>query len=246
MKVCIGQIEIKMGDKKSNLNALVNAIDEAGAKKCDVVVLPECPLAGWIASSTPKIAEPIPGPFTDQLSKLAKKYHMAIVSGVDEVADGKYFNTAVLIDKKGKLLITHRKINELDIGLDLYTRGNSLKVTSLDGITVGVNICADSWTHSIVDALHLMGAKVIFSPCAWAIEPGKEESNIQAIRRIYRDRTMGKKLYIVSANSIGDVIEGPWKGKILQGDSLVSGPEGENLLQCPRNKTALLVIDLPV
>jgi predicted amidohydrolase len=96
----------------------------------------------------------------------------------------------------------------------------------------------------ITESLYLMGAEIIFSPCAWAIEPGGEARNIRWIGNIYRQRTRGKRLYIVSANGVGRVTQGPWRGKILQGNSLVFGPGGHKLLQGPTNQADLLMCTL--
>ena len=45
-------------------------------------------------------------------------------------------------------------------------------------------------------------------------------------------------MYIISPNGVGAVTEGPWKGRLLQGNSLVTGPNGEGLLKGPTNEPA--------
>jgi len=40
------------------------------------------------------------------------------------------------------------------------------------------------------------------------------------------------------------VTEGPWKGRVLQGNSLVTGPGGTPLLTGPTNEPALLTVTL--
>src|SRR5205814_744549 len=118
--------------------------------------------------------EPVPGPFTRRLARLARRHRIAIASGIEELADGRVYNSAVLIDRDGEIRLVYRKINELDIGLKVYTRGDRLGVTDLDGRRVGLSICADSWRPEISDALVLMGAELVLSPSAWAVDPGGE------------------------------------------------------------------------
>jgi predicted amidohydrolase len=244
LKIAIGQIPVVMGDKAHNLRTVFGAIEAAGQAQCDVIVLPECSLTGWLSPAAKTEAEPLPGKLTRSLARLARKHQLAIVVGLEERAGDKLYNTAVLIGRDGKLIARHRKINELDIGLQLYSKGDALNVVDFEGRKVALDICADSWVPHITESLYLMGAEIIFSPCAWAIEPGGEARNIQWISRIYRQRTRGKQLFIVSANGVGDVTQGPWRGKILQGNSLVFGPGGKKMLQGPTNQADLLVFHL--
>ena len=246
LKVGLGQIRVAMGDKKANLAELLHAVEEAAKSDCDLVVLPECSLAGWLSPSARSAAESIPGPVIHKLVEAARKHKMAIVVGMEERDESRVHNSAVLIDRHGEILARHRKINELEIGLEVYSRGGSLNVVSFEGRSVALSICADSWTPVITDALYEMGARIIFSPCAWAVEPGGEATNIAWIRETYRQRAAGKQLYIVSPNGVGQVTEGPWKGRVLQGNSLVTGPNGEALLKGPTNEPALLTVRLPV
>jgi predicted amidohydrolase len=234
-----------MGDKKANVAELLRATEGAARAGCDVLVLPECSLAGWLSPSARSAAEPIPGPATRRLAAAARKHGMAIVAGLEEREDGRLYNSAVFIDRRGEIRALHRKVNELDIGLAVYSRGTSLGVFDLDGRTAALSICADSWTPTVTDALVGLGARVIFSPCAWAVAPGGEATNIAWIRETYRQRTSGRDLAIVSANGVGPVTEGPWKGRVLQGNSLVTGPGGEALLQGPPHEPALLTLTLP-
>jgi predicted amidohydrolase len=236
----LAQMRIVMGDKEANVRAAEEAVLEAARAGCDLVVLPECPLAGWTSPRAARAAEAVPGPFTRRLARLARKHRVAIASGIEEAADGRVYNAAVLLDRSGDLKLLYRKINELEIGLRVYARGDRLGVVDLDGRRVGLSICADSWRPEITDALALMGADLVLSPSAWAVDPGGEATNLAWIREQYRLRTLGRRLTIAAPNSVGDVTQGPWKGRLLQGTSLVTGPRGRLLLEGPVNRPALL------
>lgn len=240
----MGQIRVTMGDKKANTDALFQALGEAVATGCDVAVLPECSLAGWLSASAREAAEPIPGPFTRKLQNIAKASRMAIVAGIEERDGDRVYNSAVMVGRDGEILGRHRKVNELEIGLKVYSRGTSLNVFEFEGRPTALSICADSWTPTVTDALYEMGARLIFSPSAWAVDPGGEATNIAWIRECYRSRAAGRNLTIVSPNGVGDVTEGPWKGRILQGNSLVTGPDGKALLTGPTNERAFLTLSI--
>lgn len=240
LQVGLAQIRILPGDKKANVAAILEAIGKAARARCDVLVLPECALAGWLSPAARFAAEPVPGPLTRRLAALARRHRMAIVAGLEERDGGRIYNAAVFLDEEGRLLLRHRKVAELEIGLELYARGTSLAVASWRDRTIAVDICADSWGPEITDALYLLGARLIFSPCAWAVRPGGEETNLAWIREAYRARTRGRELTIAAANGVGPVTQGPWAGRILQGNSLVVGPDGRTILEGPANEVALL------
>jgi predicted amidohydrolase len=242
--VGLGQIRVTMGDKEANVAALFHSIEEAARAHCDLVVFPECSLAGWLSASARSAAEVIPGGLTRRLADAAKRHHLALIVGLEEREGTRLYNSAIMLDRDGEILARHRKINELEIGSELYSRGTTLGVFPFEGRTLALNICADSWTAPITDALYEMGARVIVSPSAWAVEPGGEATNIAWIRETYRQRAAGRDLYILSPNGVGPISEGPWKGRVLQGNSLVTGPNGEPLLKGPTGEPALLTFRL--
>jgi predicted amidohydrolase len=243
--VGVAQVPVAMGDKQANVAALFRYLDAAVRAKCGLVLFPECSFAGWLSPSGPRAAEPVPGPFLRRLSAYARKHRIAIAGGFEERDGSRIYNSAVLVGPDGALLRRHRKIDELEIGLRMYTRGDSLGVVEFAGRLVGLDICADSWKPEITDALAAMGAELILSPCAWAVDPGGEATNLAWIRETYRLRTAGRKLTIVAADGVGPVTEGPWKGRILQGNSLATGPDGKLLLEGPTSTPALLTLKLP-
>jgi predicted amidohydrolase len=245
LRVGIAQVPVVMGDKPANVRTIFEYLDLAARRKCDVAVFPECSLAGWLSTAVRAAAEPIPGPLTEELGRRARERRMAVVIGMEERDGRRIYNSAVLVGRDGRLAARHRKIDELEIGLEVYSRGGSLAVTGFEKRTIALDICADSWKPEITDALALMGARLIFSPSAWAVDPGGEATNIAWIKETYRQRTAGRDLTIVAANSVGAVTQGPWRRRILQGNSLVTGPDGKLLLQGPTNAAALLTVALP-
>jgi predicted amidohydrolase len=243
VQIGLGQVSLVMGDKSSNCRAIEEMITTAAKRGCNLVVLPECALTGWLDPSANEAAELISGPFCVELRALAAKHHIAIVAGFEERARNLVHNSAVFIDESGEVLARHRKINELEIGRQLYSRGTSLEVAEWRGYTVGLLICADCWRGELVDALCVMGATLILSPCAWAVDPGGEKTNLSWIREIYRQRIGDRDLVIVAANSVGPVTGGPWRGRILQGNSLAMGRS--HAIEAPTNESGLTVFRLP-
>ncbi len=245
LNIGLGQIRIIMGDKRANMASIFAMIGAAAQYGCDLLVLPECCLAGWLASNAAKAAEPIPGPFTRKLCSLAKHHRIAIVAGMEEKENGRVYNSAVFIDEAGKILLKHRKINELELAKSVYSTGSAIEVAMWRGRTLGLSICADSWRPEETDALWMMGARLILSPCAWAVEIGGESTNRAWIHETYRQRIADRDLVIVAANSVGTLTESPWKGRVLQGNSLAIGKGGMVLAQGTTSEPQLICCECP-
>jgi predicted amidohydrolase len=243
VRVAIGQLPITYHDKEANLAAIAATARTAGKLDVEVLVLPECPLVGWLSPRARDAAEPVPGPFTGLLSDLAARHEMAIVSGLEEQAAHRTYNAAVLVGADGGVLLHHRKIDELTIGVSAYSVGDRLGVTRLGDAVVAVDICADSWGDNIIGALAQMGAQVVFTPCAFAIEPGREEANTQWILGRYQILAQRHGVTFVAANAVGRIDSGPWRGRVLHGDSLAIGPDGV-VAHGARNEPDLVVVDL--
>ncbi len=119
----------------------------------DVVCLPECTLTGYLYEEEDfaRFAEPVPGPTINKLSKLSAKYGIYLCFGLIEKGDqGRVYNTAVLLDSTGKILLKHRKNNEKPPFV------NSETVSSVDTRfgKIGILICADIFSKEVVEKLN--------------------------------------------------------------------------------------------
>src|SRR5215203_2717074 len=141
-KIALAQVAVTMGNKRANVAAVLDMLTEAAGKRCDVVVFPECCLAGWLSPAARDCAEPIPGPFTRRLSALARGHDITVVIGMEERAkDGRIYTAGILIDRTGAIRLHHRKINELEIATSVYSMGTSLNVTTMEDRKVALSIC---------------------------------------------------------------------------------------------------------
>ena len=180
VRVGMAQILVRTGAAAENLARAEAAIARAKSLGCDFVVLPECLDLGWTNPAARQLATPIPGPFSDRLAEAACHHAIHVVAGLHERDGERLFNTSVLFDDAGRLLHKHHKINELDIAWDLYTRGDSLAVAATRFGKVAISICADNSPASVSlgHAAGHLGARMILSPCAWAVpadyDPAKE------------------------------------------------------------------------
>ena len=91
-------------------------------------MLPEAMDLGWTHPSSKTLAGRIPGGRSyEALARVARENRIFVCAGLIEKAGDRVYNAAVIIDRTGRLLLKHRKLNELDIAQHLYDPGDRLK-----------------------------------------------------------------------------------------------------------------------
>jgi len=252
VKVALAQMLVEPGEKQANLARADSWIAQAANRGAEVVVLPEALTLGWPHPSARALADEIPGGEScGRLCAAARRNHILVCAGIVERAGNQLFNSAVLVDAMGAVLIHHRKIHELDFARELYSCGDRLAVAENPAGRVGVMICADGFApaQSISRALGMMGARFIFSPCAWAVARDHDNQR-EPYGQLWLDnycpvaREFG--LTIIGVSNVGPITAGPWQGRKCIGNSLVIGPDGSEVARGTYGEHAeeLLVLEL--
>lgn len=244
-KLAMGQMLVEGGQVEQNLERAREMMKQAADLGCKVIVLPECLDVGWTYPGATELTQPIPGRPSDYLCQTARDSGIYVVAGLTERIGKRIFNTGVLISPEGEILLKHHKINILDIAQNLYSTGQSLSVVETPLGTIGLNICADNFSssHVIGHCLARMGARIILSPCAWAVPADKDLHAEKPVTQNWIDSyTNLARLYdltIVGVSNVGWLKAGPWKGYKCIGGSLAVGPGGKILAQCPHGQDAV-------
>ncbi len=231
IKIAMGQLLVEGGEPDRNLRRAEKMITEAAQKKADLILLPETIDFAWTHPSLKNEGLPIPGKFSNFFTSLAEKNNIHICVGLTEKVDGGFFNTALLIDRSGKIILKHRKINLLDVEQPFYKVGSKLEVKNTELGKVGLNICADNYKNSthIGKTLGHMGADIILSPSAWTVDHYITEAD-----NPYKDKWEAPLKYIaemfeipvISVTSVGYIVGGPYEGKKQIGCSLAVDENG--------------------
>jgi len=239
VNLTLAQIRVQPGCPNENLARAIQAISDAAGTGADAVLLPEALDCGWTHPSAHDLAGQIPnGAACESLRAAARTHQMMVCAGLSERSGDQIFNAAVLFSPDGELLLHHRKLNELEFARSLYGCGDRLGVTHTRWGRVGLMICADAFVEdlAITRTLGHMGARVILSPCAWAVAPDRNlvvEPYGQLWRDSYRPVCREFGLTIAGCSNIGPITAGEWQGWRCIGSSLAVGPDGATLAQAP-------------
>ncbi|MBR9831820.1 carbon-nitrogen hydrolase family protein [Acidiluteibacter ferrifornacis] len=232
VNVAMAQLLVEGGEVNRNFERAFNFVKQASQQDCKLIVLPETIDFAWTHPRSKTESEPIPGAYSDQFCQMAKEFNIYICVGLTEkINDNKRFNTALLIDSEGKIVIKYHKINLLSVEHDYYEVGNTLNVVSTPFGKVGLNICADNYP----DALHIghtlarMGAEIILSPSSWTVDHFiSEDTDPYAEKWVKPLNDLASKynIVIISTTSVGYIVGGPYEGKKMVGCSLAVNKDG--------------------
>ena len=157
------------------------------------------------------LAETIPGPSTEALSAVARKYSAVVVASLFEKrAAGLYHNTAVVIEADGSIMGIYRKMHIPDDPLFYekfyFTPGDTgFRAWHTSQGTIGVLICWDQWFPEGARLTALQGAEILFYPTAigWHPSEKKEYGKAQheAWELIQRSHAVANGCYVCAAES---------------------------------------------
>ncbi len=251
----VGLVQGKaVSDASLNIENAVRGIRTAAELGAQVVCLQELVSHLYFATREKdktkySLAETIPGPTTDALSRAAKENEIILVGGsVFEKGTGeKGFNTAVVFDNHGNILGKYRKIHiprdphywEQD-----YFNLGDLGYQSFDTEhgKIGVLICYDQWFPEASRILALQGAQVIFYPTAIGWTKAMKEKEKRSRKNWIDTQCMQAVMnhcFVAAVNRTGyeDEAIDFW------GSSFVAGPTGKVLRMASNDKEEVLVVD---
>ncbi len=226
-KVRVGTIARLVKDRpvkmEENLRRCESLLKEAYREKCDLVLLPEFfNIHGSLEAekaekNISRLAESIPGPLSERIGKIAKKQQMYIIATYPEKSGHKTYNTAVIIDRKGKVAGKYRKTHPTasEIREKKITPGNALPVFNLDFGKVGIMICMDIYFPEAVRVMTLKGAEIIFWP---TMAQGPSE---YTLKTQFCSRAIDYKCYMVTSNYACEPPYAPYAGRSAPGNSYI-------------------------
>ncbi len=233
LKIALGQLLVEGGEPQRNFDRAKELISDASDNQCDIILLPECLDFGWTHPSSIDNAKPIPGEYSDLMCNYAKEKNIFICCGLSEKDEklGKNFNSALLIDNNGNIVLKYRKINVLKNAFEFYGIGQKLEVVDTKFGKIGVNICSDNYIDAIDIGIALgrMGAEIILSPSSWTVDHTITEKDDPYKKKWLNQYLSLSKVFdipVISTTSVGYIVGGPYEGKKMVGCSLATDKNG--------------------
>jgi N-carbamoylputrescine amidase len=251
----LGLIQMRCeADPETNLAKAVHGIRQAADRGAQMICLPELFRSHYFCQRQDPgifdLAEPIPGPSTERLGRVARETGAVVIASLFERRTaGVYHNTAVVFDADGSLLGLYRKMHIPDDPLyyeKYYFTPGDLGFRTFDTRfgCVGVLVCWDQWFPEGARLTALRGAKVLFYPTAIGWHPReKAEFGVaqhEAWELIQRSHAVANGVYVAAVNRVGH--EGAADaGLEFWGASFVSDPFGRILHRAAHDQEEVVV-----
>ena len=239
MRVALFQAAGVPGDVAANLAAIRRAAHEAAEGRARLIVFPEAFVTGY--NIGPELllalAEPADGAQVRELRTIAAEAGVAILVGYAELEGDAVFNSAVLIERDGAVLLNYRKTHLYgDLDRAAFRPGGELgPVVELDDVRVGVLVCYDIEFPEPVRSLAMAGAQLIAVPTALMDPSGWiAETLVPA-------RAAENQVFVAYCNRVGSEGDLDYVGL-----SCVAGPAGGAPLSAPKGEELLVYADVDV
>lgn len=166
-KVKVGSVYLipRNSTREKNLELWCRQVDAAGKLGLDIVCLCEAITLVGTRQTVVEDARPIPGPDTKRLGAAARRNKLYVIAGLTERDGDTIYNTAVLLDRQGRLAGKYRKVHlpreEWKKGI---TPGHEYPVFRTDFGTIAIQICYDWFFPEAAELFALGGAEILFAP----------------------------------------------------------------------------------
>jgi predicted amidohydrolase len=233
----VAQTAPRLGESARNLEACLDQLEEAAAFGCELVVLPECAVSGYMLADeqeAARLAETVPGPSVEALERACARLGLHCVAGLLE-RDGSWVrNTAVLVGPDG-LVGRYRKTHLPYLGVDRFVQPGDEppKVFETPLGRIGIEICYELRFPELTRALALHGAEIVAHPTNWptAVRPFADF--------LTRARAAENHVFLLTANRLGR--EG---GMEFFGRSQIVDPQGGRLAEAGEHDEGLVVAEI--
>jgi predicted amidohydrolase len=200
------QLDVVIEDIEATTEKVADWADKAAQENADIVIFPELILsAGYgLGDKFYNIAQPVPGPSTEELGKKALQHKMYIIAGIAELdITGTVYNTAVIIGRDGNIVGSYRKTHIFTPTESFFALGAELCVFDLDFGCVAIPICYDLEFPEPARVLCLKGAEMLLTMTAHWRGSGTVGTSENFIQTIYSARALENRVPVVLSNRVG-------------------------------------------
>ena len=230
---------------EENLQAILEALDDAGAAGAQLVVLPECSYpAYYLRDSNPWERDGVRDyfDFLSLMADAAERHGYWLAAGMARCTDsGELRNSAMIFGPDGEPQGHYDKSFLWHFDSNWFSPGTSFPVWDMGFAKVGALICADGRMPEIARSLAMNGAEVILDLTAW-VSSGRDPSALSnpQVEYFMPVRALENGVWVAAADKWGEEA-----GSIVYaGRSCVIDPQGETVAIAPSEGTAVLIHDL--
>jgi predicted amidohydrolase len=238
MNVGFFQFAPHFGETQRNLESIIQAIDSFQGH---LLVFPEFALSGYQFLSKEEaweLAEDVPsGKVCQQMDQAIRGRELYVVVGLAERAQGRLYNSAVLIGPKG-YVGTYRKTHLFFEETLWFSPGNTgFHVWDIGRAKIGLLVCFDWFYPEAARTLALKGADILCHPSNLVL-PYCPDAMVT--------RCIENHVFAITANRIGREKRGNKSALSFIGLSEIVAPTGQIVHRASHNEPELFTYNIDV
>jgi N-carbamoylputrescine amidase len=261
-KFKVGLVQMAMSaDPQENVEKAAARVADAARKGAQVVCLPELYRSPYFCQKEDAalfdLAETVPGPSTERLSRVAREHGVAVVVPIFEKrAPGLYHNSAVILDADGSTAGFYRKMHIPDdpafYEKFYFTPGDlGFKAFDTKHGRIGTLICWDQWYPEGARLTALQGATILLYPTAIGWHPHEKAQHgaaqRDAWRTVQRGHAIANGCWVAAVNRVGHEKTVPGEaGLEFWGTTFLCDPFGVVVAEASTDREEILVAEVDV
>ena len=228
MQVELAQLSLVDGDVAHNTRKVIDTIervDVAGGTK--LIVFPETTLSGFpTRENVADVAETLDGPRLVAVRDAARRKGVAVAVGLAERDGERFYNTTVLVDERGDIVLRYRKTHLWASDVGVFTPGDRFATCVWNDLTVGLLICYDIEFPETARAVAALDADLLI------VTNGNMDPFGPVHHRAIAARAMENQMFAVMVNRCG-----PGDDDLtFAGLSTLVDPFGESTIELGRDE----------
>ena len=229
MQLELAQIALVDGVIATNLQRVLDLIARR-QPGTDLIVFPETTVSGFLnRHNVAQFAEPLDGPSLTRVRDAAREAGVGVAIGLSERDGERFYNTTVLIDERGEIVLRYRKTHLWASDVGVYEAGDRFEVCRFRGLMVGLLICYDIEFPETARAVASLGADLLI------VTNGNMDPFGPVHRRAIVARAMENQMFAALVNRYGT----GEAGLTFPGESALVDPWGDVVDEAPAAETVL-------
>jgi (R)-amidase len=231
MQAELAQIALVDSNLEHNTRRVIESISRADVEGgTKLVVFPEATLSGFpTRDNIADVAQSIDGAALTAVRDAAKRAGVSVAVGLAEREGARFYNTTVLIDERGEIVLRYRKTHLWASDVGVFTPGDRFETCLWNGMTVGLLICYDIEFPETARAIAALGTDLAI------VTNGNMNPFGPVHRRAITARAMENQMFALMANRCGSGDD----DLTFPGESALIDPFGEVVASAGSEETVL-------
>ncbi|MBN2539404.1 MAG: nitrilase [Deltaproteobacteria bacterium] len=229
----------EFGRIEKNMQRMDSFARMAAFKGARMICFPELSITGYsIREDLQPYAEPVPGPISDHLIKIAKENGLVVLAGMLERSNAGAPYISQIVTGPSGIIGVYRKTHLSPLEKNVCQPGQEVQSFTCDTITFGIQLCYESHFPELSTILSLQGADIIFFPYASPNKKPDEKKN--SWLRTLPARAFDNSVFVVACNQAGK----NGAGLSFPGVILILDPSGKIRCQYTGNGEKMIIEEL--